>query len=281
MGKRMDTKLTTDRLVVMARGLGTRMRRADDSVQLNAQQAAIADTGVKALIRIDRPFLDYVLTVAADAGFRRVCMVIGPEHDELRAYYSRISGGRLTIDFAVQERPLGTANAVAAAESWCAGEPFVVINSDNFYPDQALRALREIASPGVALFDRDAMLTGSNIPPDRVEKFAIAELAGGLLRRIIEKPSAAQLTEASSANNGKLYLSMNTWLFDSAIFDACRAIPLSARGEYEVTDAVQYAIDVLKQTFHVSLVGAAVLDLSSRADVEPVTQKLKGMEVRL
>lgn len=271
----------TDRLVVLARGLGTRMRQANSNVRLDEQQAQVADSGVKALIPIDRPFLDYVLTTAADAGFRRVCLVIGPEHTQIRDYYSKLPARRLTFDFAIQEQPLGTANAVAAAEAWAQGEPFVAINSDNHYPMEALSALRKIPAPGAALFDRQSMLDGSNIPADRIEKFAIAEIADGCLRRIIEKPSAEQIERVSQAGNGRLYLSMNTWLFNAAIFDACRAIPKSQRGEYEITDAVQYAIEHLNQRFTVALIHAPVLDLSSRADIEPVARRLRGAEVNL
>ena len=79
---------TIDKVVVLARGLGTRMVKRNDTAKLSARQAAVADTGVKALIPIDRPFLDYVLSVAAEAGYRRVCLVIGPEHKELRDYYA-------------------------------------------------------------------------------------------------------------------------------------------------------------------------------------------------
>ena len=55
----------TDKLVVLARGLGTRMRRADDAVPLSPQQAAAADAGAKAMMPVGRPFLDYVLSAAA------------------------------------------------------------------------------------------------------------------------------------------------------------------------------------------------------------------------
>src|ERR1700688_4936706 len=79
----------TDKAVILAAGLGTRMRKADDAASLDARQAAIADTGVKALIPIKRPFLDYVLHALADAGFKRVCLVIGPDHHELRRYYGQ------------------------------------------------------------------------------------------------------------------------------------------------------------------------------------------------
>ncbi len=42
-----------DKLVVLARGLGTRMRRADDAAALDPCQAAAADAGIKALIPLD------------------------------------------------------------------------------------------------------------------------------------------------------------------------------------------------------------------------------------
>ena len=279
----------TDRIVVLARGLGTRMRKSDADASLSSEQAKVADSGVKALIPIDRPFLDYVLSVAADAGYRRVCLVIGPEHHELRTYYGGLNGTRLSFEFVVQVEPLGTANAVLAAEAWAAGEPFAMINSDNFYPAVALAGLRELtargAKSGVALFDRDAMLRGSNIPADRVEKFAIAEIdptpGGFKLARVIEKPSADAIRHAADRAGGKVYLSMNLWLLGPSIFDACRAIPKSARGEYEITDAVQHAIDALGATFHAVLSDAAVLDLSSRADVGPVAARLRGTKVSL
>jgi glucose-1-phosphate thymidylyltransferase len=57
----------TDQIVILAAGLGTRMRQDDGSAKLQDTQAAIADTGIKGLIPIDRPFLDYVLTAVADA----------------------------------------------------------------------------------------------------------------------------------------------------------------------------------------------------------------------
>ena len=74
---------------ILAGGRGTGMRQADGDVALDQRQQAAADAGVKAMIPIDRPFLDYVLTDLADAGYREICLVIGPEHDMVRDYYGR------------------------------------------------------------------------------------------------------------------------------------------------------------------------------------------------
>ena len=50
-----------DKAVILARGLGTRMRRQEEGVELSDEQRAAADSGQKAMIRFGRPFLDYVL----------------------------------------------------------------------------------------------------------------------------------------------------------------------------------------------------------------------------
>jgi dTDP-glucose pyrophosphorylase len=272
------TALSGDKAVILARGLGTRMRKADDGAELDDSQSAIADTGVKALIPIDRPFLDYVLSVLAQAGYRQVCLVIGPEHQALRSYYSQLKTDLLDISFAVQEKPLGTGDAVAAAAEFAGKDHFLMINSDNYYPEDACRALRVLDAPGMAAFERDAMIAGSNIPADRVVKFAAVQVdEQGNLRRVIEKPDEKTL----AALGGEVYLSMNCWMFGPKIFRACRSIKPSSRGEFEITDAVQYAIDHLDEKFRVLNFKAPVLDLSSRSDIAPVAARLAGTEVIL
>jgi dTDP-glucose pyrophosphorylase len=265
----------TDKAVVLAAVLGTRMRKTDSDAAVDARQSAVADTGVKALIPIDRP----VLHVLAEAGYRQVCLVIGPDHHELRDYYGRqLQPQRLAISFAVQAKPRGTADAVAAAEPFVGGDDFLMVNSDNHYPLDAVRALRLAGGAAVAAFDRDAMVAGSTIPADRVVRFAAVQVGpDGNMVRVIEKPSERVL----AALGPKVGLSMNCWRFTPKIFEACFAIGPSPRGEFEITDAVQYAVDELGVRFRVLPFDAAVLDLSSRADIAPVAQRLAGSEVRL
>ena len=267
-----------DKAVILARGLGTRMRRQDEEVALDAQQRAAADSGQKAMIRFGRPFLDYVLADLAEAGYRRICLVIGPEHQEIRDYYSALKTKRLTVDFAIQQEPRGTADAVAAAEAFGGGDHFLVINSDNLYPKEALEALRALPGAGAALFEQESLIAGGNFTRERVLRFAVGKIdAQGLLERIIEKPDEATL----AALPRPVYLSMNCWRFGPAIFQACRSIELSPRGEYEVTDAVQYAIDILGEQMHVAKISAPVLDLTSRRDIAALAGRLAGKEVNL
>ncbi len=267
-----------DKAVILARGLGTRMRRADTEASLSEAERAVAETGVKALIPIDRPFLDYVLSSLADAGYRRICLVVAPDHEAIRSYYRRVGATRVSIEFAVQVEPKGTANAVAAAEAFADDDPFLVINSDNYYPLEALRRLRGQEGCATALFERESMIEGSNIAPERVRSFAVAEVdPEGLLRRILEKPDAATLAAMPQPH----WLSMNCWRFTPVIFEACRNILPSPRNEYELPDAVQYVVDELRQPFHAVAVRAPVLDLTSRKDIASIKPFLSRIEVRL
>jgi glucose-1-phosphate thymidylyltransferase len=255
------------------------MSREDSEAELDERQAAVADSGVKAMIPIERPFLDYVLSTLADAGFCRVCLVVGPEHEEIRDYYGReVQPQRLRIEFAIQQEAKGTADAVAAAESFADGDYFLMLNSDNYYPLEVLDTLRHTDGSAVAMFERDALVEGSNIDPDRMARFAIGQLDdSSFLKRIVEKPDEETLAAMPRPH----WVNMNCWRLGPSIFDACRAIEPSERGEYELPTAVQYMIDVLGEPFFVCCMHVGVLDLTSRSDIAPVKAKLAGMKVDL
>jgi len=265
--------------VILARGLGKRMRQADDHAAVDAQQAAVADQGIKAMIPIGRPFLDYVLSSLADAGCDDVCLVIGPEHDAIRAYYEQPGLlDRVRVSFAIQERPVGTANAVLAVEPFAGTDRFLVMNADNYYPVEAYAALAALGEPGLIAFERDALLADGHIPPERILRYALLDIIPhGYLRRIAEKPDEATVR----AMSGTPYVSMNVWCFDAGIFDPCRTVAPSERGELELPLAVQHAIDAYGRRFRAVPMRAPVLDLSSRADIAAVAERLAGTKVRL
>ncbi len=269
---------TMEKAVILARGLGTRMRKEDNNVKMSKEQAAVADMGIKAMIPIDRPFLDYVMHNLADAGYKHICLVIGPEHDKVREYYGQtLKPSRITIDFAIQEKPLGTADAVAATEKFADGDHILVINSDNYYPMEALVGLRELTEPGLAGFDKKSLIAG-NIPADRVNKFAVIQNdEQDYMTQIIEKPDDQTLAKIPEP----ILLSMNCWRFGPEIFTACKNISPSPRGELEIPDAVQYTIDTLNQRYKTVTVNAPVLDLSQRSDIDSVVSILKGSPVEL
>ena len=263
--------------MILARGLGTRMRRADDAARLNEAQAAVASTGVKGLIPVGRPFLDYAISALADVGIRDICLVVAPDHGALRERYGPGATSRVRVEFAIQAEPRGTADAVMAAERWTSGESFLVVNSDNYYPVGAMRELAALDEPGLVAFSREGLLASGQIAASRVLSFAVLELAGEYLARIIEKPTAAELAALGS----DVWVSMNCWRFDRHIFGACRDVPISSRGEFELPVAV--ALAVQRGDFRVRAVRSTqpVLDLSSRGDIPSVTERLARVEARL
>ena len=264
--------------MILARGLGTRMRAGIAGAELDAHQASVADTGVKAMIPIGRPFLDFVLSSLADAGFTDVCLVIGPEHSQVRDHYGRDKPPtRIALRFAEQARPLGTADAVLAAEPFTEGDTFVVLNSDNYYPPAVLAELARLREPALIAFAHSALMELGNISPERVKRFGALDIdAEGYLRRILATPDESMLRQG-----GEIHGSLNCWLFDNRIFAACREVAPSPRNELELPRAVQLAIDRHGMKMKAIRVRAPVLDLSNRADIAVVKERLRDVEVSL
>lgn len=265
------------RAVVLAAGRGERMRRDDARAALAADQRAAADLGLKALIPFHgHPYLSYGLSALADAGVRDVCLVVRAGDDPIRAHYSAVGARRIRIGFAEQAEPRGTAYALLCAETWTGDEPFLVVNADNVYPAEVVARVAALWGPGLAGFEAGALIAGG-IPAERIAAYALIDAsADGALRGIREKPGAAALATAGV----DALVSMTCWRFDASIFQACRAIAPSARGELELPDAVAWAI-ARGRRFEVVRAAAAVLDLTSRADVPRVGEALRGTVVRL
>jgi glucose-1-phosphate thymidylyltransferase len=251
-----------------------------DAAALTPDQAAVADTGAKAMIPVagGRPFLDYVISGLADAGFTEVCVIVGPEHGAMRDHYSSGEAPhRARVQFAIQSQPRGTADALLTTRDFAGDGPFVVVNADNYYPPDVLAELRRQPPPALPAFSREGLLRNGQVPPGRIAGYALLDVGDdGVLRHIVEKPDAAALRELGDAP-----VSMNCWLFTPVIFEACRRVAPSPRGELELPLAVQYAIDTMSMRFHVFRVDAPVLDLSERADIPGVVRRLEGVAVIL
>ncbi len=251
------------------------MRTEDSHARLDPTQAAAADAGVKGMIMIDRPFLDYSLSALADAGLKRAVLVIGPEHVIVREYFQQHPPARITLDFAVQPEPLGTANAVLAAASVIGEETFLVLNADNFYPASALRALAAQDAAGVVAFERDGLIAGGGIEPERIRQFAILDIGpDDRLLGIVEKPGV----DLDLSSEAARWVSMNLWALTPVLVDACRRVTRSARGEFELPEAIAIAL-AEGLAVRVERSHAAVLDLSHRRDIASVTERLRGSSV--
>lgn len=270
--------------VILARGLGTRLR-ADDGVALADDQREAAAGGAKGLMPIaGRPFLDYVLHELAEAGVHDVVFVIAPDDERIRQRYDdEAPPTRLRVRYAVQDEPRGTAHALLAARDAVLapiGAPrddngvrhFLMCNADDLYPAVAVRSLVSLDGPGLVAFDAAALTDGGVMEQERINRFALLDVsADGALVDIVEKPSA----DHPLAQAAERLVSMNLWRFTDAIFDDCAAVTPSPRGELELVDAVRGAM-ARGTRFLAVRQRVLVPDLTHRRDVPALEALLRG-----
>ncbi|MEY4607795.1 MAG: hypothetical protein RL625_12 [Gemmatimonadota bacterium] len=268
--------------VILARGLGTRMR-ADDAGALSPEQAAAAAAGAKGLIPIaGSPLLDHVVSALADGGVTEVIFVVAPGESAIRGRYTRDRiPERVRVHFTEQVEPKGTADALLAArEAVEAVAPhdaqgqahFLMCNADNLYPREAVAMLVGATGPALIAFDAASLVAQGNIEETQLTQFALLDVSpDGILREIVEKPPPGHPLRRSASR----LVSMNLWRFTSAIFDDCAAVRPSPRGELEVVDAVRRA---MRRGIRFAALGVRlpVLDLSRRRDVPLVEARLAG-----
>lgn len=274
--------------VILARGLGTRLRD-DDGSALDEAQVEVAAQGTKGLVPLGgRPLLDYVLHELAEGGVRDVVLVVAPGESPLRQRYEHDTPPeRLRLRFAVQDEPRGTAHALLAArEAVCAPlgaapDPdgrrhFLMCNADNLYAAAAVAELVDARGPGLIAYDGEALVREGGIDAARVARFALLDIdADDRLRDIVEKPAAEHpLLQARPQ-----WVSMNLWRFRDTIFDACAAVAPSPRGERELADAVRLAMQ-RGERFDVHRRAEAVYDLTHRRDIATLEARLAGRAPR-
>jgi NDP-sugar pyrophosphorylase family protein len=278
-----------ERLVILAGGISSRMKRAAASTTLDAQHQYEADHLPKSMISIGnskRPFLDYLLYNARSAGYTDIVIVIGRNDDSIHAYYGPLekknSFHGLSISYAVQSipegrtKPLGTADALLqgllSVPEW-SGKYFTVCNSDNLYSVAALSALLNVSeNSSMSDYDSEALGIASN----RVNQFAVTKKdAEGNLLSIIEKPSESEMKECRN-DAGKLGVSMNMFRlpYDKAV-SVLREVPLHpVRLEKELPAAVIMMIERYHEKVRAVECAEPVPDLTSKDDIGPVSEML-------
>ncbi len=277
-------RVSAAKAVVLAAGRGSRMRasHAGDPT-LDERQAHWADLGLKTLIPFHgHPFLAHVMSALADGGIQDVCVVVGPGDDPIGRYLRqqevRRGSRRLEVHVAVQEKPTGSAHALLAARGFADDDPVLVVNGDNLYPAAVVSEVRRLEGDGLAGFRARALVEKSGIEASRIASFALISVDGqGCMDRIVEKPDKG---EAATFGADPM-VSMTCWRLTPATLDTCRRVPLSARGEYELPDAVRLRMREDGACVRVVPVEAGVLDLTRRSDIPRVETLLEGREVRL
>ncbi len=202
------------RALVLSGGEGSRLR-------------PLTHTNAKQLIPVaGTPILFHALESIAAAGITEIGIVIGSTGEEVRAAVGDGTRWGLHTTYIPQAEPLGIAHAVMTAADFVRGEPFLLFLGDNVLLSGVTRFVREFERNRP---DAQILLTRVKEP----EHFGVAVLDGERVVRLVEKPKEFVSDIAL----------VGVYLFDDSVLEACATLEPSWRGEYEITEAIQWLVD--------------------------------------
>jgi glucose-1-phosphate thymidylyltransferase len=202
------------RALILSGGEGSRLR-------------PITYTSAKQLIPVGgEPILFRAIESIREAGIDEVGIVVGATAEEVRAAVGDGSRWGVRVTYIHQEAPLGLAHAVLTAREFVRGQPFLMYLGDNVLLEGLTRFVEE--------FERtrpDAQIFLARVPEP--ERFGVAVLDGERVVKLVEKP-AQRISDLAL---------VGVYLFDDSILEAAETLRPSWRGEYEITEAIQWLID--------------------------------------
>lgn len=222
--------------VILAGGSGTRLH-------------PLTKVTSKQLLPVyDKPMVYYPLTTLILAGASEVLVITRPDDaDSFRALLGDGSEFGIKIEYAQQEKPAGLAQAPIIAEKFLNGESFCLILGDNFLYGSGLgRKLQGLnASGGATVFAYKVK------DPSQYGVIEIDEL--GYPKSIEEKPMSPKSDLAIPG----------LYFFDDEIFEICKGLKPSSRGELEITDALKQYLRMGTLRVEILSAGTAWLDMGS------------------
>ncbi len=202
----------------------------------------ITHTSAKQLVPVaNKPILFFGIEDLAAAGITEIGIIVGATRDEIKAAVGDGSTFGVHVTYIPQDEPLGLAHCVRIARDFLGDDDFVMYLGDNL--------LRQGVAEFVEAFEADrdrsdrtesgeggkpaaAQILLARVPDP--ERFGVAEIgADGSVVRLVEKPAVPPSDLAL----------VGVYLFDPSIHEAVASIEPSARGELEITDAIQWLID--------------------------------------
>lgn len=198
--------------LILAAGRGTRLR-------------PLTHTRPKPVIRLaGKPIIYYAVENLFEAGITEVGVVVSPDtQEDIRQALKDFPGVQIT--YIVQEQALGIAHAVGTAKEWLGSSPFVLYLGDNLF-QQGVKPFVEAYKPGIG-----AVIALVRVPDPR--QFGVAVLDQGRIVKLLEKPKDPPSDLAVAG----------VYVFSPTIMEIIANLKPSARGEYEITDAIQALMD--------------------------------------
>ena len=200
--------------LILSGGTGTRLR-------------PLTYTSAKQLIPVaNKPVLFYGLEHLVDAGVTDIGIVVGETAAEIEAAVGNGARWAARITYIPQDAPRGLAHAVKIARPFLGDEPFIMYLGDNILRDGVAEFVGAFAGSGA-----NAQILAARVPEP--QRFGVIELDGERVVRVIEKPAEPPSDLAL----------VGVYLFDRHVFAAIDSLAPSARGELEITEAIQALID--------------------------------------
>ncbi|HET9393804.1 MAG TPA: sugar phosphate nucleotidyltransferase [Candidatus Rubrimentiphilum sp.] len=195
--------------IILAGGLGTRLR-------------PLTKVTNKHLLPIyDKPMIYYPIETLCRAGIGDIMIVTGGNSagDFLRLLGNGRSFGLKDISYTYQEGEGGIADALRLCENFADGERIVVILGDNILEDDITPYVNEFKQQrsGARILLKEV---------DDPQRFGCPELDGERIVRIEEKPLVPK----------SRYAVTGIYMYDLRVFEFCRGLKPSPRGELEITD---------------------------------------------
>ncbi len=240
--------------ILLAGGSGTRLLPATGAVS-------------KQLLPIyDKPMIYYPLSSLMLAGIRDI-LVISTPHDT--PLFERLLGNGedfgLRIQYRVQDKPEGIAQAFLIAADWIDGDPVALALGDNIFyghgfPDSIRRA---------ATLETGATVIGYHVHDP--ERYGVVNFDdAGRILAIEEKP------EEPKSN----YAVTGLYFYDDQVVDIARSIKPSARGELEITDVNLAYLE--RDQLHVELLGRGIawLDTGTHESLLQASNFIQAVQER-
>ena len=214
----------------------------------------------------DKPMIYYPLSVLMLSGIRDILIITTP-HDSSQFQQLLGDGSKwgLTIQYAVQAKPEGLAQAFIIGKEFVGNDPVTLILGDNIYYGEGL-SVRLLA---LAKQDSGATVFGYYVRDP--ERYGVVEFdQNGKALSIEEKP---QQPKSNYAVTG-------LYFYDNNVINIAKDIKPSPRGELEITDVNRVYLEQGNLTVEMLKRGTAWLDTGTHASLLDAANYIRIIEER-